>query len=382
MRRKTLTKIIALTLCLLTVSTAIQPNTGLFDSSLMIESTKAYASTTSVGTYTDSQNVNYTLYDDGTAEVAEGTSSTAGSIPNSDTIVIPSEIIKNGVTYKVTKLGALAFYCNTSIRSVTLPDTIETLGTLAFYKCSALEYANIPSKAKVIEDTVFYECKLLKSIDLPSTLVSVGKRAFYHCDSVESVRVPSSLSVISESMFDNCKSLKHVELPNTISSIGYCAFRACNSLESITIPSSVTSIDALAFGFCTGLRYVELPDSVTTLNSSAFQSSAVEVIKANKSVVAGTVGKPFSYRVYLYNKDISNVVASYQVVSGVNLTEYANKVGIGWSNISGSSLDNIVCDSEFICTSLVQQKTAKANLVTDSADVVKGNREYLTITIK
>ena len=118
----------------------------------------------------------------------------------------------------------------------------------------------------------FYYCSSLKSITIPNSVTSIGDNAFYKCNGLTSVTIPNSVTSIGSSAFDNCRSLTSVTIPNSVTSIGDHAFYNCNSLTSVTIGNSVTIINNYAFYNCSRLTSIVIPNSVTSIGNFAFQN--------------------------------------------------------------------------------------------------------------
>ena len=51
------------------------------------------------------------------------------------TIVIPSSVTYNNMTYNVTSIGEAAFYGCTGLTSVTIPNNVTSIGVAAFMNC-------------------------------------------------------------------------------------------------------------------------------------------------------------------------------------------------------------------------------------------------------
>nr|MBP3282338.1 InlB B-repeat-containing protein [Treponema sp.] len=112
-------------------------------------------------------------------------------------------------------------------------------------------------------DSDFVNCKTLKSVILPNCLETLGDDTFYGCKSLVSVTLPSSLTTIGNSVLMGCKNLKEITIPNSVTSLGYMTFYRCESLESVTIPASVTKIGSGSFQYCEKLQSITFADTTT-----------------------------------------------------------------------------------------------------------------------
>ena len=226
----------------------------------------------------------------------KGTYSTQYSNEYSGAVSIPSSVIYNGITYKVTGIGSSAFYCCTGLMSIEIPNSVTSIGTDAFYGTAwynnqpdglvyvgkvAYEYkGNMPNNTTIVleEGTLgiagdaFYKCSGLISITMPSSLICIGRSAFYGCSSLKSITIPNSVTSIGDDAFSKCTGLISIIIPSSVTTIGDYAFEGCTSLTSIEIPNSVTSIGEYAFAGCSGLTSIEIPNSVASIGYYAFQN--------------------------------------------------------------------------------------------------------------
>ena len=115
-------------------------------------------------------------------------------------VTIAEKISYNNTDYTVTSIQEQAFYYNSDITSVVIPNTI-----------------------KEIPDQAFYYCKNLKSIAWPAQLASIGKQAFYYT-AIDSLFLPDRVETLSQEAFSTCINLKYVELPKSLKAIGEKAF--------------------------------------------------------------------------------------------------------------------------------------------------------------
>lgn len=77
-----------------------------------------------------------------------------------------------------------AFYQNTSVTSVILPDTAVKIGNAAFDGCTSLTSAKMTESVTSIGDSAFYGCTALKSLTIPTAVTYIGVNAFDGCDSL------------------------------------------------------------------------------------------------------------------------------------------------------------------------------------------------------
>ena len=94
--------------------------------------------------------------------------------------VIPSVVNNNGTSFTVVGIEMRAF-SQSSITSITMPNSVIEIGYGAFRHCEKLRSVKFSNQLKFIGDEAFLGCKSLKTIKFPSTLCSIGKGAFYEC---------------------------------------------------------------------------------------------------------------------------------------------------------------------------------------------------------
>lgn len=148
------------------------------------------------------------------------------------------------------------------------------LGAYAFYQQSKLVDVILPQNIISIGSYAFQESKLSK-INIPEGVVSIGDQAFYYCSNLTSVILPSTLKTIGSWAFCSC-GIKNLSLPSTLQSIGYHAFNGCGSLSELTLPAGLKTIDSGAFNSCNNINAVKAtaidPNSVS-LADDAFSTS-------------------------------------------------------------------------------------------------------------
>ena len=113
----------------------------------------------------------------------------------------------------------------------------------------------------------------LKKITLKESVIEIGMNAFSGCSGLTSVTIPSSVTVIGMNAFSGCSGLTSVTIPSSVTEIGINAFSGCSSLASVTIPNSVTKIGMDAFNGCSGLTSVTIGSGVTSIGSGSFSGT-------------------------------------------------------------------------------------------------------------
>ena len=212
----------------------------------------------------------------------------------------------------ITSIGESAFEDCTSLRSITIPDSVTEIGNSAFRNCTSLTSITIPNSVTSIGEYAFSGCTSLTSVSIPDSVTEIGNSAFRNCTSLTSVTIPNSVTSIGEYAFYGCTSLTSVSIPDSVTEIGNSAFRNCTSLTSVTIPNSVTSIGEYAFYGCTGELIVncnicgyENGGSVSGTNIlngySPFYNSKFEKITIGNSVTS------IGYRAFYNCKSLTSV---------------------------------------------------------------------------
>lgn len=204
------------------------------------------------------------------------------------------------------------------ITRVIIHEGVTSVSTKAFVFCESLEYAFIPSSMKDIDG--FTACSSLKSINLPEGLETIGIQSFCDCDSLKTVTIPSSVNSIGFGAFEWCDSLTEIKvksnnayftdingvlynkdktkiiqypkaktqtsyiIPSSVTTVGRDAFEECENLKSIILPEKLTSIEESAFS-SSGIKTIEIPAGVTTISRSAFNSSFIESIVLPNNIV-------------------------------------------------------------------------------------------------
>lgn len=140
-----------------------------------------------------------------------------------------------------------------------------------------------------IQMQAFIKCTSLKSVSMPESMTWIGNGAFAGCTGLESVALPAGLKSIGENVFYSCTSLTSVVVPDKVTSIASLAFYGCLKLESITIPASVTTLNSSFVYGCTNLKKIEFKGTQEQWNALSIDPNYLPV---GVSIVCtdGTIG--------------------------------------------------------------------------------------------
>ncbi len=239
--------------------------------------------------------------------------------------------------YKVVGIGNSVFKGKTALRTVVVPDSVETIGYSAFENCSNLVSVQLPkgvtsigyyafrncSKLKKVEipksletttanfyltnSGIFYDCENLKtikfeegitkipqcifancsgieSIEIPDTVISIEAYAFYNCASIKNIILKIGIETIGGYTFTNDSALLGISIPDTVTSMGNYIFSGCTSLKTARLPNTRVNITDGMFQNCTSLTTIALPKTVTTIKQYAFQNAGLTELTLPENV--------------------------------------------------------------------------------------------------
>ena len=191
---------------------------------------------------------------------------------------------------------------NTTLTSVSIPNTVEEIGEGAFEECTALSSLRfaIGSRLKTIGEDAFKDCSSITSLTIPDSVESIGSNAFYGLKNLKNLTMSGEMDgsgwiewwsldtltltgtyVLGRAPADKDgyiwydtlpgRNARKVILSEGITSIGEYAFYYCQNLEQIVLPQGLQAIGAHAFEECRSLVDVTFPDSLQTLGEKCFK---------------------------------------------------------------------------------------------------------------
>ena len=193
--------------------------------------------------------------------------------------------------------GAFSNYGDThNLKSVVIPESVETIGGAAFWESRSLTDIKIGSNIKHLGGYVFGNTgywldesnwgngvlyidnylidskaeKCPSRFEIKNGTTLIGGFAFVNNQNIETLIIPDSVKIICESAFDWCENLKTVNLGMGVEIIEDGAFGGCESLRSIDIPDSVKYLGKNSFSGCRGMRTLSIGNGVTEIPQECF----------------------------------------------------------------------------------------------------------------
>ncbi len=213
--------------------------------------------------------------------------------PNID---IVSNVYENGqgvitLNHPATQIGAGAFMMCNTLKSIVIPNSVETIEEKAFISCSnlsnitigsgvrrigsfafafsGLKEVAIPNSVLTILEGAFYECANLSTVNFGKGLVSIGEFAFGASGMTEVV-IPNNVQKIGDTAFSDCYYLQNVIIGDGVEIIDVGTFAKCSSLKNLTIGRGVKEIWKNAFNQCSSLTDLTIPSNVKEIGMQAF----------------------------------------------------------------------------------------------------------------
>ena len=191
----------------------------------------------------------------------------------------------------IEKIDGYAFAGLAGLVSVDLPEGLKEIGDCAFYRCAALTKIEIPQSVEKIGVSSFFFCSGLTKIEIPHGVEKIGDCAFYGCGTLTEIEIQNGVKEIGRSAFMLCDALTEIEIPGSVEKIGDCAFECCGSLSIVRIQKGVKEIGKHAFNRCDALTTIELPYGIEKFGEGSFGSFWKQPSNSNSYIESKNIGK-------------------------------------------------------------------------------------------
>ena len=236
--------------------------------------------------------------------------------------------------YPVTAIADNTFDdSGADIRAIWLPDGVKSIGANAFRNCVHLKTVRLPESLETIGDGAFAGHRLL-SIDIPNKVKTIGESAFAQTGLTE-VFLPAGVESLGPGVFYGCLELSGISVDeknryfSSEDGVLYnkdktelIYYPAAREEESFAVPEGVKTIGAGAFGG-PALKEIALPPSVEEITEDAFYGcSALENIALdaqNGSFIddGGALYDKAAVKLYFYSNNKTDSV--YKIKDGVEI---------------------------------------------------------------
>lgn len=185
----------------------------------------------------------------------------------------------------VTAIGDKVFAGNSTVNTISLPDTINYFGTDVF-RDSSVQSVNIPTSLRVIPSYTFNNCQELESVSFHDDIAVISNTAFKKTNIIvpqelrERVTGTTILSSDTSCQFSINDWNYNITCKN--GNVNAEILRYNGNDEVIFVPSKLNSADVTicernAFPDINKVKSVEFPDSMTSLDVS-FAGTGIEEV--------------------------------------------------------------------------------------------------------
>lgn len=184
--------------------------------------------------------------------------------------IYTDQITEIELLYGIQSVGNRAFQNFTSLRSITMADSVTQLDNSVFSGCSNLSEITLSKGLTSIGDEAFINCSALRQIDLPDGLRHLGSNAFRDCIALQRIVVPDSVTDLGERVFSGCVALEYAVLPMALTRVEKYTFSNCNVMTEVVLPLCLEYLDWQVFFRCYALEKVTIPQNMIKMRLGVF----------------------------------------------------------------------------------------------------------------
>lgn len=225
--------------------------------------------------------------------------------PYLEEVILPKEVLLGrGVFYHAESLKTVVLpelmdsipdqllYGAISLREITIPLSVTSIGYGAFAYTPSLYSIDIPIGVAHIGPYAFAGSGIL-SIDLPDTVTYLGPYAFSDTTQLQSIRLSENIHQLQTGVFKNATGLRSFTIPTQVTSIGDEAFAGASELTEINLHDGITDIGIAAFRYAQKLKHLEIPEGIVRLNNDLCRGCeslvSIDLPSSLKSIADGAL---------------------------------------------------------------------------------------------
>lgn len=125
------------------------------------------------------------------------------------------------------------FSGSTNLNSVTFEEGLAILPSML--RNSSVRTVSLPEGLETIVSSGFTYCRNLTVMTLPNSVTSIGIRCFDGCSSLTDVEIGDNVSQIPDYCFNSCQSISSVTIGSGVTYIGGYVFQDTSTMQSFTI---------------------------------------------------------------------------------------------------------------------------------------------------
>lgn len=201
----------------------------------------------------------------------------------------------------ISKICAEAFYDQTTLSTIYIPESITTVEQYAFQNCTSLTGVYISNLAAWC-DIDFEIATTPNSINATSNPLLYAHNLYINGKLATDIVIPEGVTKINDIAFAYCTSIENITIPNSVTTIGDYAFYGCSNIRCATIGTGVKAIGGYAFWGCESLTKVNIFDIAAWCD--------IDFIDGDPTDYDNSSANPLTYacNLYLNNKAITDLV--------------------------------------------------------------------------
>lgn len=313
----------------------------------------------------------------------------------------------------LTKLPDAYFKDCSTLKYVSLPNTVTTIGDYAFENCTNLRFKkeeeNIGGNTGGTVRPLAGMTPILPgegisgipgsnsskeiAVELPTSIITIGRFAFSNCVNLKELTLPN-ITYIDHGVFNGCVNLEKVST-DKLKELGIDTFKGCIRLKSIDL-SKVEHIGDSAFEGCTALIEISLYN-VKDIGTNAFNTGGDSIIKVHINnindwcrIIFGNYYSNPTHNGHLYANGIeikgnieitSNRVRGYSFVnSDVTSVDFKNSTVYIEENAFSKKLQSInIFDSAIHDFGAFRKGVQNTNIFISNIESFMQNNSFLLI---